>query len=330
MTTLDDLFKLIKYSEENRSTEREKDKEELAIERAKDKSERAEETAKLTNSISGLIKAGVREEVETAFKPVLESQNNLRDDNAALAEKVSFLQQELSTLKAASQPKPLTSLPPPIEPQAIHNRKDPNNDTEKKKAIINIVKKAKRTIGFSPITTEHIEQAKYDYDIDDDNEAKTAAVKDLLYFEMKISVDKIRSMKQARVFSSASIFDRIYVEFEEETSANYIYSLARNLKPEVKLHMHVPHSFYSRHQGIKDQEYPIRKGYGNVKTKIQFGYDDLYLSKRCSKESSWQVVELDFGVLPPVDLTPPPSQSSSPPPGRSRNSKSRKNSSGQF
>ena len=75
MTTLDDVFKLLKQTEEGRALERAKDKEELVTEKEKEKIERTEEIENLTKSITGLIKCGVKEEVESALQPVKDSQN---------------------------------------------------------------------------------------------------------------------------------------------------------------------------------------------------------------------------------------------------------------
>jgi hypothetical protein len=70
MSSIDDIINLIKQTDSSRADERARDKEVLATERAQDKRERAEEISSLTQTISGLIKNGVKEEVESAIKPI--------------------------------------------------------------------------------------------------------------------------------------------------------------------------------------------------------------------------------------------------------------------
>ena len=68
MTTLDDIVKLFKASDDNRSNERAQDKEDISKQREKDKEERAKEMANLTETVSGLIKSGVKDEVWSYVK----------------------------------------------------------------------------------------------------------------------------------------------------------------------------------------------------------------------------------------------------------------------
>ena len=107
MSTLDDVINLLKESEGKRSQERAKDKEDLAIERAKDKTERAEELTKLTESITGLIKAGVKDEVETAIKPLKEAQDILHEEHSKLLGIVARLQERFTSFEAASHHEPM-------------------------------------------------------------------------------------------------------------------------------------------------------------------------------------------------------------------------------
>ena len=100
MTTLDDIVKLFKLSDETRSKERAEDKDE----RSKEKAERAEEMSKFTETVTELIKTGVKDEVESALKPLQEAQSTLSDDHKQLAVAVSSLQAELTTLKSAPHP----------------------------------------------------------------------------------------------------------------------------------------------------------------------------------------------------------------------------------
>ena len=179
MTTLDDIVKLIKHSDDSRSIERAKDKDDAAKERSKEKEERAKEIAGLKETISNLIKSGVKEEVESAIKPIQKAQTILSEEQKKLAQTVSILQEQLVTLQASSQtvnkPIPLQEMPKSSSPGEMKV-----DESEK------IVRKVKKILGFSPITQEHIDHAKAQYNIEDENEAKMAAVKDLLYFEMKI------------------------------------------------------------------------------------------------------------------------------------------------
>ena len=176
-----DVFKLLKQTEETRTVERANDKEEQANEREKNKAERAEEIANLTQSISGLIKVGVIEEVESALKPVQESQAILKDEHSKLAEKVAMLQEQFVSFQSTSnsqEPVKNTSNPAYLKGQASKVESVAQNIAGN--SISDIVKAAKKVLGFSPITIDHIENAKSAYDITDEDEAKIAAVKDVL------------------------------------------------------------------------------------------------------------------------------------------------------
>ena len=199
--TMDDIINFMKQSEAARSLERASDKEALAEDRAQDKKERTEEIAHLKESISGLIKSGVKEEVESAMKPIQEAQSSLTQDHVKLSQTVSSLQEQLASLQAGNKSldKNVTISAPAIEtnetPQVLADL-----FKRKESKTAKIVRTAKKIIGFSPISKEHIEHAKVQYDIEDEFEAKKAAVKDLLYFEMKIPVSRIKAMKMKRVF----------------------------------------------------------------------------------------------------------------------------------
>ena len=326
MSSIEDIINLIKQTDSSRADERARDKEVLATERAQDKRERAEEISSLTQTISGLIKNGVKEEVESAIRPIQEAQSSLAEEQNKLAQTVTILQEQLAALKAGSLPNLPDKTPTAMveESPEVFATPDPDDHDESAK----IVRAARKIVGFSPITKDHIEHAKLEYNIDDDFEAKKAAVKDLLYFEMKIPVTKIQSMKMKRVFAPANQPkndpDRLYVEFEEESSVHHIYSYAHNLSVGIKLHIYIPHSFFDRFEAIDSIAYKIRKGPGNFKTKTQFGSNDLILYKKGPLDLSWNIVPME--ALPPVNLAPPKPQTNSPPPGRPRTMKRKERS----
>ena len=85
---------------------------------------------------------------------------------------------------------------------------------------------------------------------------------------------------------------KLYVEFSEESSVNYIYKFAPNLKPDHKLHLYVPPCFYQKFRVIDDIYYSIRMGLGNHQTRIRFNYMDLILYKRSLHDHKWSVVPL--------------------------------------
>lgn len=314
MTTLDDIVKLFKASDDNRSNERAQDKEDISKQCEKDKEERAKEMANLTETVSGLIKYGVKDEVESALKPFQEAQSILSEEHKKLVETVSSLKVELESFKTGSKPKGNPETTVTAESISPISSNEAHQDER-----VEIAKTGKRIIGFSPITTAHIEHAKAEYNIEDDHEARIAAVKDLLYFEMKIPAEQIREMKQKRVFAPVNKPkkhpERFYVEFYEESSVKTIYSYVHNLNPEIRIHPYIPHQFYERFQVMDDLALKIREGPGNFKTKIQFGYSDLLLYKKGPSNLSWDIVQIK-GSLPPVNLAPRRPQTSSPPPGR--------------
>ena len=326
MSTIDDIINLMKHTDSTRAQERAREKEELANERAQDKLERAKEVANLTETISDLIKSGVKEEVESAIKPIQEAQSNLAEEHNKLAKTVTSLQEQLAAIQSGSQQNQ-TDKPPTVtikETPVVQSSPYDDDQDESTK----IVRSVRKIIGFSPITRDHIEHAKLEYNIDDEFEAKKAAVKDLLYFEMKIPVSKIKSLKIKRIFAPVNQPkndpDRLYVEFEEESSVHYIYSYVRNLCKGIKLHIYIPHSFFDRFEAIDSIAYKIRKGPGDFKTRIQYGTNDLILYKKSPSDLSWNIVPLED--LPPLNLEPPQPQSNSPPLGRPRTLKRKERS----
>ena len=177
MTTLDDIVKLFKASDDNRSNERAQDKEDISKQCEKDKEERAKEMTNLTETVSGLMKYGVKDEVESALKPFQEAQSILSEEHKKLVETVSSLKVELESFKTGSKPKGNPETTVTAESISPISSNEAHQDES-----VEIAKTGKRIIGFSPITTAHIEHAKAEYNIEDDHEARIAAVKDLLYF----------------------------------------------------------------------------------------------------------------------------------------------------
>ena len=159
MTTLDDIVKLFKASDDNRSKERVQDKEDISKQCEKDKEERGKEMANLTETVSGLIKYGVKDEVESALKPFQEAQSILSEEHKKLVETVSSLNVE--SFKTGSKPKGNPETTVAAESISLISSNEAHQDER-----VKIAKTGKRIIGFSPITTDHIEHAKAEYNIE--------------------------------------------------------------------------------------------------------------------------------------------------------------------
>ena len=207
--------------------------EKLRIERDNDKNEFAKDMSSLTTTLTELVKTGVKDEIEIAVKPLEEKQNLLMDEQKAmleeqtkLSQKVLELEKKLETAaneKETSEPSPnMAKTPAPCKEQ------------ENTLLMRNTIKSARKILGFSKITATHIQQAVVEHELDPSDEAKAKiwTIFDFLYYEMKLSEDKIKDIKILRTFRPAKDpdSDRLYAEFADESSINQIHQHVKNLQ----------------------------------------------------------------------------------------------------
>ena len=300
--------------------------EKLKIEREKDKNDFARDISSLTTTISELVQTGVKEEIETAVKPLENKQKTMLDEQTKLVKKVSELEKRLEsvagnkTSNLSEQRATPNNIGDTINVPAEASKYD--EEVEARRTEINF---AKRILGFSKISDVHIKQAILEHDIDENDESKANiwTIFDFLYYEMKIPSDKIKEMKILRTFRPVKQpdSDRLYAEFSDIASVNLINLYVRNLQAGVNVDIWIPPSLFQRFRDFDRVNYQIRKGPGNFKAKIRYGETDFVLIKKSPTCHSWTTVVPDITLSP---LEPSASFvpiSSSPPMGRSSRSK---------
>ena len=331
--SLSDLLSFMKQSEVNRKNDMKAFDEKLRIERENDKNEFAKDMSSLTTTLTELVKTGVKDEIEIAVKPLEEKQNLLIDEQKAMLDEQSKLSQKVleleNKLEAAANGKEtseaavsnMAEAPAPFESSSISKEQEDNQ------LMRNTIKSARKILGFSKITVNHIQQAVIEHELDPNDEAnaKIWAICDFLYYEMKLPEDKIKDMKILRTFRPAKDpdSDRLYAEFADESSINQIHQHVKNLQPGTNIDIWVPPSLHERFRDFDNACYLIRKGPGNFKAKVRYGENDFILIKKSPSCHSWTSVIPEN--LSPIDPSPSsrPTQSSSPPIGRNNRSKNK-------
>merc|ERR1719186_2502489 len=90
---------------------------------------------------------------------------------------------------------------------------------------------------------------------------------------INVSITKVFHPKQAP-------WNRIYAAFSDQSSANTVWRLTQNLKPDTKVIHWIPPQFYERFRAIDEAAYLLRKGPQKVKTSIRFDKADLLFKKK--------------------------------------------------
>ena len=320
--SINDLLMYMKQSDENRKIEIK------ALEE------------KLSTTLTDLVKTGVKEEIDAAVEPIKTKQDDLATEQSKLALKILEMERKLNSCTndhGNTRPNTRVSGPgaepsahpcPPPCPSPHPSLPCPSNGQEESFLRKVAVQKAKKILGFSDIPPLHLQQAIDEHGLDpnDDEEAKVCAVRDFLYYEMKIPEEKVKNMTVLRTFRPARQPDssRLYAEFGEESSVVLINSYVRNLQPGSNIDIWIPPSLYMRFRDFDSASYKLRTGPEKVKTKIKYGDSDFILVKKSPTCHSWSQVVPDN--LSPYDTNPPSyvNPSGSPPPGRSNRQKKRK------
>ena len=328
-TTMNDLLEYMKKSDENRKSELKAMENKLAADRAADRDEFAQNLASLTNTINEFVKSGVKDEIVTAVKPIEEKQNKLMDEQSELARRILEIEKKMESKDGEKENIGSVNLPETAQHSRPNSHSDPIsqelNETLLRKSAIQA---AKKILGFSEITPHHIQQAIAFHGLnpDDPDEAGACAVKDFLYYEMKVPEVEIKKITVVRTFRPARQPDsnRLYAEFSDESTTNLINKYVRNLQPGSNVDIWIPPSLYQRFRDFDSACYNIRSGPEKVKAKVKYGEDDFILIKKSPLCHSWSRVIPD--ILSPFDPNPPSylNPSGSPPIGRNNRNNKRK------
>ena len=288
------------------------------------------EREKEIQTLTTMVKEGVRDEVRQAVTTIvakqdlLENQQNcLEKEHSSLKNRVGLLESELASIKNnpsfsgnnfPSHPNvstaPISAEPPPVSKSS--------DDTSE---ALKVLRDAKKVLGFSPISTDHLEYLKEQHSLIDDFEAQEYSIREFLEFEMKIPHSTIEKFSIKRIFPPARQADSktLYVEFSDIATTDHIQQFVTHLNPGVQVSIYIPHALYPRYRAVRDIANSLRfptDGSEKLKYKIKWGISDFVLLTK-TKESSWKYSSLVS--LPPLKLfSSGNSTSSSPAPGRQR------------
>ena len=271
------------------------------------------------------------DEIETTKRQVSE----MALDHADTKSKIIELQQQMISMqKKISQtsvpanptssflhnlpPKHVLAPPPTLAAAGASRGPPPSTATQ---TALEVLKNAKRVLGFSPITAEDISYLKEQHATNDDTKVMLLSIKEFLRCEMKVPTTVLDTINIVRVFPPAKSptgWKTLYAEFEDSTTTDLINQYVRNLRPGITVSIYVPHCLFPRFAAIRDIEHSYRNGDTKHKTRIKYGTSDfVLLIKPRDTNNSWSYVSLTS--LPPLQLSMfDGNLSSSPPPGRTR------------
>ena len=198
------------------------------------------------------------------------------------------------------------------------------------KQIYSVVRQARKTVGFSPITSSNIKEVMDEMEIVNPKVGMEEGVKDFLRGEMAMPEEVIDKLQFARIFRRAGDNrpdnDKLFVEFVEASMPATVFKYVRKMRSHCNLLTFIPEAFRERSVELEKAAYQMRHSTPSFNTKIRWGWGDLLLERklRGSREPYRSVHMID---LPPVDLSATPRErlatpTSSPAPGRKKYSKS--------
>ena len=302
-----------------------------------DKAERQKEREEDMSKIADMIKEGVKAEVQAALKPLDERlagqelvTEGLGTQLGKMLEDMEVLRGEVQTLKdfpVLPQPR---AAPSGIAVGRVEVGSEAGFETVSgvedsfgvSEAILDICRKARRIIGFTPIEPRMIEIQKSAYGAKDTEEAMLMEIKSYLKCEMKVKPSDIDKLDIVKIFPPArEEWNTLYVEFGSESEVDNLFKYTRVMcKADHRLVRWIPKEMYDRFRALESISYTMRenmKAKGiKLKTRVKIGRNDLEFSVKLPN-SGWRSEPLPGG-LPGIDLEAgrKPSLTSSPPPGR--------------
>jgi hypothetical protein len=214
--------------------------------------------------------------------------------------------------------------------QVFHTDGNPNTEhsSNDRKLIMDLVSKNRRTIGLAPIDKDDVRRQGRMHETENEDEMLLFAYKEFMKYELKMQQDTIENLKVVKIFrEDREDFDRLYVEFEDESSTQICYRHTPKMRKDegVRLITYISPEFIERNRALVDYAYPLRYPEGGkekLKTRIVYGDEDLILEARRLDERRFRKVHVDN--LPKIDLKRtsfPPPVSKSPAEGRNRTTK---------
>jgi hypothetical protein len=284
----------------------------------------------INSSIHNEVTAAVapfREKQKEIIEDLKDTQNRVSDieaDNKQTKENVEELQKQMASMQEKLSANPTnhlpgsvwntgsTSHPPPIPPPA------PDAPPAE---VVEVLRAAKKILGFSPITIDDINYLKEHHSIADNDYVMNLSIQEFLHYEMKIPSSITSKLAIKRVFPPAKQhtgWTTLYAEFQDTATTDLIQGYVTNLLPGKTVSIYVPHSLQPRFRAVNNIAHGLRNGTVKHKTKVKYGASDfVLLVKPKGQPAPWTYASLSS--LPPFQLSLfDGNSSSSPPPGRQR------------
>ena len=287
---------------------------------------RAQERASDLKEINKMIEKGVKDEVERVLVPI-QAKNDERFTRLEAA--MTKIQ---GCFKDPTLPHPGTAHPPhpPITPRTTPHSVSPavvpsghilSDDVQE------TLRRVKRIISLQPILKRRdVDRQIRTHDhIKNDAQAMEAAVRE--YFREELKCQSVPTIVSIFPPANTPDYDRLYVEFEDETTASYMAGHARVIrKQDHQVSIYVPRNFQQRFRAFNDHAKKLRTApgllAGDIKTKVIYGWSDFILLTK-PRNGRWTSENIDTSTFPPFQSTLGPAPAtSSPPPGRPRGSPS--------
>ena len=296
--TIEDLFEFMRKDKEERTKEREKDKQDL----------------------KELISQGVQNEIRSMINPLEERVQGIEDRHENVMSKLEDMSEQMKNFRVQLETQGKENVGPVIMKYPTQRLGEVRQEVDE---ITKIISLARRTVGLNRIDSSDLERMRQQQfgGANNEDEEKRLAVQEYLRCELKIGNDIQESMEIEEIFPAyGENPTHLYVTFKEESSVSRIFEKTRIMRKESRIMNYIPRQFRERARAIGEIEYRLRKEQ-NFQTRIKMGLNDLELWKKIrGMNGRWERVSLPPN-LPSIDMNSPVGglvSSTSPPPGRSR------------
>ena len=317
MATLEQIRELFMEQEEKRRKEKEEEEEA----RKRDK----EEMKEVIRNQMSVIKDDIQE--------VKMKQNNMETKMETMEKKLKELDDKAKKSEVGGPKEAWPTLQPENRTQTkLQKNFQPGGSamvpcqqaggSSDHQQVYSLVRQARRTVGFSPITDIHLKEMMEVMKTVDEKVGMVEVVREFLKEEMAIPEEVMAKLEMSKIFRRAGRQeeDKLYVEFEEDNMSGLVYKYARKLRRECNIHTYIPEAFRERAAELEKVAYELRHSTPSYNTKIRWGASDLLLERR-ERGSQRQYRTVMVRDLPPVDMAATPREvvttpTSSPAPGR--------------
>ena len=342
MATFEQLKELFKYQEDKEAKRREKEKEEEERKRKEDKEEVKEVIRSHMSSIKEDIKE-IKNKQDQIEGRVMQSENRMEGKFNDMAEKFGNLERKVKELEDRERekenrnndsskiwpalhpegriqsfsqlaPHPVgrvqsTSQPAlqPLGRVKLFDQSTDSAENNKKKDIYGVVRKARKTVGFSPITSANIKELMEDTGIENLEDGKEEAVKDFFRAEMAMPEEVIEQLKFDKIFQrdGGPEDDKLYVEFSKDNMPGTVYKYVRKMRRECNILTFIPDAYRARASEMEKRAFEMRHSTPAYSTKVRWGWGDLILERKV-RGSREPYKSVNIPDLPPVDLEATP------------------------